>query len=123
MRILLMDDNEMFREMANDMLISLGYDVMEVSEGKRAIQMYEGAYRSGQPFDMAILDLSNDYGIGAEKTIPGFQDVDPDVKVIVSSGDHYHPVMLNYTEYGFKGALNKPYVKKELIETIEIVLR
>jgi CheY-like chemotaxis protein len=122
MRILLMDDNEMFREMAYYMLISLGFDVTEVHEGEIAIQMYKRAYRSGQPFDVAILDLSNNYGIGAEKTISGIQNVDPDVKAIVSSGDHYHPVMSDYTKYGFKGALKKPYVKRQLIETIEKVV-
>jgi two-component system cell cycle sensor histidine kinase/response regulator CckA len=116
-----MDDNEMLREMVFEMLISLDYDVTEAPEGKKAIEMYEGAYRSGQPFDMAILDLSNNYGIGAEKTISGIQNVDPDVKAIVSSGDHYHPVMLNYTEYGFKGALKKPYIRMQLIETLRKV--
>jgi len=40
--------------------------------------------------------------------------IDPDVKAIVSSGYSNAPVMANYSDYGFRAVLSKPYRSQEM---------
>ena len=44
--------------------------------------------------------------------------LDPDIKAIVASGYANNPVMANYRDYGFKGAITKPFMPDELFEAV-----
>jgi two-component system cell cycle sensor histidine kinase/response regulator CckA len=41
-------------------------------------------------------------------------EIDPDATAIVSSGYSNDPVMADYSKYGFKGVIVKPYLVDEL---------
>ena len=47
--------------------------------------------------------------------------IDPEAKVIVSSGFSNDPIMADFKEYGFKGVVAKPYKLKELSEVVHKV--
>jgi len=49
----------------------------------------------------------------------GILSLDPDAKAIISSGYTDDPVLSNYTSFGFKGAITKPYN----IDELRVVLR
>ena len=57
-RILVMDDEEMLRNLAQKMLERLGYEVETVKDGAEAIETYKKHMDSGEPFDGVILDLT-----------------------------------------------------------------
>ena len=57
-RILVMDDEQIIREMLNEMLPLVGYEVALTSDGAEAIKVYAKAMESGQPFDAVIMDLT-----------------------------------------------------------------
>ena len=118
-RVLVMDDEEMLRTLAQKMLERLGYEVKTVSDGVEAIDAYDRQKDSSEPFDSAILDLTIKGGMGGEQTIRELLKIDPHIKAIVCSGYFNDPVMSNFQEYGFKGALSKPYDKKKLKEALE----
>jgi two-component system, cell cycle sensor histidine kinase and response regulator CckA len=52
--------------------------------------------------------------VGGKETLKQLLEVDPGVKAIVASGYSEDPVIQNYQEYGFKGALIKPFFINEL---------
>ncbi len=121
-RILLMDDDEMIRDMANQMLSRMGYEVELAGAGSETIKRYEDAMRAGHPFDAVILDLTIQGGLGGKETIDALIETDPVVKAVLSSGSHNDPVFSNFREYGFSALLPKPYSMEELRETLRKVL-
>ncbi len=121
-RVLVMDDEEMVRELATDMLISLGYSVTTAMSGAEAIETYKNAMESGNPFDAVIADLTIPGGMGGKETIQRLLEIDPEVKAIVSSGYSNDPVLANFEEYGFKGVVAKPYKARELSVVLHRVI-
>ena len=109
-----MDDEEMVRHVAGLMLSQLGHDAEFAEDGTKAIELYKQAKESGKPFDAVILDLTNQFGMGGKETIEKLLKIDPDVKAIISSGYSNDPIMANFKQYGFSGAMPKPYTRKEL---------
>ena len=102
-RILVMDDEESLRNLAQRMLERLEYKVETAKDGVEAIETYEKHMDSGEPFDGVILDLTIKGGMGGEQTIRELMKIDPNVKAIVCSGYFNDPVLANYEEYGFRG--------------------
>ncbi len=117
-KILLMDDEEMIRDMAGRVLNVLGYDTETAENGEQAVDMYRKAFNSQQPFDLVVLDLTVPGGMGGAETIKELLQIDPHVKAVVSSGYSNDPVMANYEDYGFCGVISKPYTKAEASETL-----
>ena len=109
-----MDDEESIRELVAAMLSTVGYEVATAADGAEAIELYSNAKESGRPFDAIIMDLTIPGGMGGRDAIQRLTDVDPGVKVIVSSGYSRDPVMANFREHGFKGVIAKPYKAEEL---------
>jgi DNA-binding NarL/FixJ family response regulator len=68
------------------------------------------------PFDAVIMDLIVPGGMGGKEAIQKLLTVDPQAKVIVSSGYCYDPVLADFKNYGFKGVIAKPYLLAELSE-------
>ena len=117
-KVLLMDDEKMIRKFAIQVLSRLGYDAEVSKDGSEAIKLYKKAMESGEPFDVVILDLTNQFGMGGKEAIQKFIEIDPDVKAIVSTGYSDDSAVANYREYGFCGALAKPYTIVELSKTL-----
>ncbi len=121
-KILVMDDDEVIREIAGSILCYLGYEVSFASDGKEAIDLYRDAYEGNQKYDVVIMDLTVPGGMGAEDTIKQLQNIDPEVKAIVTSGYSNAQIVSNFYKYGFKGAVIKPYKIEELTRTVKDVL-
>ncbi|MCF8130293.1 MAG: PAS domain S-box protein [Deltaproteobacteria bacterium] len=118
-RVLVMDDEDRLRNLAEKMLERLGYAVETVKDGVEAIEAYKRQKDSGEAYDAVILDLTIKGGMGGEQTIRELLKIDPGIKAIVSSGYFNDPVMADFRKYGFKGAMSKPYKKKSLEEMLE----
>jgi len=121
-RVLVMDDEEMLRNLAEKMLEKLGYAVETAKDGTDAIEFYKKKKDLGEPFDAVILDLTIKGGMGGEQTIQELLKIDPDVKAIVSSGYSNDPGVVHYTEHGFCGVVAKPYRIDEIRQKLEEIL-
>jgi two-component system, cell cycle sensor histidine kinase and response regulator CckA len=108
-RILIMDDEEVVRKVAGELLRSLGYDVEAAEHGESVLVKYREARAAGRPFDVVILDLTIRGGMGGAETMRKLLEVDPGVKAIVSSGYSDDTVVSNYRDHGFAAFLKKPY--------------
>ena len=113
-KILVMDDEDMVLEATQELLREIGYTVEVARDGVEAIKRYEEAEEANQPFDVVILDLIVPGGLGGQETIQRLLEIDPKVKAVVSSGYSTDPVIAKHKEYGFTGAITKPYRIKEL---------
>ena len=121
-RILVMDDDEMIRSITQNVLDHLGYTVVLAADGQEALRLYRENREAGTPIDLAIMDLTIPGGMGGKETIRELLVLDPEAKVIVSSGYSNDPVMANYREYGFAAMLSKPFDVRELSTEIDRVL-
>lgn len=121
-RILVMDDEEIVREIVVRILKHLGYEVELVRDGLEALQVYEKAKEIGSPFDAVIFDLTIPGGMGGKEAIMRLLEIDPEAKAIVSSGYSDDPVMAEFSKYGFRGAIQKPYNIEELSQTLNDVV-
>ena len=77
-RILVMDDEESLRNLAQKMLERLGYKVETVKDGVEAIETYKKHMDSGEPFDGVILDLTIKGGMGGDQAIKELIKIDPE---------------------------------------------
>ncbi len=108
-RVLVMDDQETIRKLLSRMLGKIGLEVTTARNGEEAVILYQQAMASGHKYDLVILDLTVPDGMGGEECMRNLQDIDPEVKAVVSSGYAESPVMARATEYGFIDRLCKPY--------------
>jgi CheY-like chemotaxis protein len=122
-RILVMDDEEIIREVVGALLKHLGYSVDYARDGLETIQVYQRAKESGKPFDTVLMDLTIVDGMGGRETIERLLQIDPEVKAIVSSGYSTDPIMSRFRDYGFAAALDKPYKLNELNAVLDDVLQ
>ncbi|MEW6350088.1 MAG: response regulator [Thermodesulfobacteriota bacterium] len=121
-RILVMDDEEIIRDLAADLLGALGYEVEVASEGRLAVELFRQARDSGRPFDLVIMDLTIPGGLGGKDAIGEMREIDPSVKGIVSSGYSDDPVMADFRKYGFSEVIAKPYGMQELSDVVRRVM-
>ncbi len=122
-RILIMDDDETLREVTSEMLEELGYAVAQAADGGAALSQYKTAMGTDNTIDLVIMDLTIPSGIGGKDAIKLLQEIDPEAKALVSSGYCNDPVMANYRDYGFLGAIKKPYNLSDLNDAITAVLK
>jgi PAS domain S-box-containing protein len=120
--ILLMDDDPIIRETSSEMLSHLGFKVVSAECGEDAIDLYCEMRKLGSPFDLVIMDLTIPAGMGGRETIVELLKLDPDAVAIVSSGYSNDPVMAQFEDYGFKGALEKPFNMTQMKGVIQGVL-
>ncbi|MDM8522071.1 response regulator [Desulfococcaceae bacterium HSG8] len=121
-RILIMDDEEIIRDIASQMLRRLGYDVELSEDGAEAAAAYKKAMNEGKRFDIVILDLQVRKGMGGKDAMKELIKIDPDVKGIISSGYSNDPEMTDFEKYGFSGVVEKPYSIQELSRNLEKVM-
>ena len=121
-RILVMDDEEMVREVLGKMLVKLGYEVRFAQDGAQAIEIYRQAREHGDAFDAVILDLTVPGGMGGKEATTQLLEIDPQVKVIVSSGYSDDPIMAEPQKYKVSAVIAKPYRVSDLSERLHKVI-
>lgn len=120
--VLVMDDQDMLHEVAEAMLEELGYQSVHARNGTEAIEIFRQALDSENLIDALIMDLTIPGGMGGKEAIKEILSLDANANVIVCSGYSNDSVMSKFEDYGFKGALSKPYDIDELENTLGRIL-
>ena len=121
-RILIMDDESFIRDVLGRLFTHFGYEVGYAKDGTEAIAAYRSAVDEDRPYHLVIMDLVIPGGMGGREAIKRLLDLDPEAKVIVSSGYSNDPIMANYKKYGFCEAVAKPYKNEDLRTIVQRVL-
>ncbi|MFH1115754.1 MAG: PAS domain S-box protein [Pseudomonadota bacterium] len=117
-KILLVDDEEYVRDLGRRILEQGGHTVITASGGKEALEIYA---EERENIGLVILDLLMPH-MGGGKCLEALLKIDPNVKVIVSTG--HSPDAAESRRLGMlaKGFVHKPYKVEELIRAVgEIV--
>ncbi|HUK16917.1 MAG TPA: response regulator, partial [Bryobacteraceae bacterium] len=121
-RLLVMDDEEALRKLLKTVLTKFGYEVQTARDGAEAIALCEKAKAAGADFDAVLLDLTVSGGMGGLETAAKLKELEPSLKLIVSSGYSDAPVMSDFAQYGFDAVIRKPWTVPELGEVFRKVL-
>jgi signal transduction histidine kinase/ActR/RegA family two-component response regulator len=121
-RLLVMDDEEDLRKVLSKVLTKLGYEVQTARDGAEAIALHEDAKAAGRGFDAVMLDLTVSGGMGGTEAAARLKELDPSLKLIVSSGYSDSPVMSEFRSYGFDDVVPKPWTVTQLSEAFRRVL-
>ena len=122
-KILVMDDEEAIRDLLSAVLTTLGYEVVCTRDGMEATVAYQRAQAAGQPFTAVILDITVPGGVGGKEAMARLQEIDPQVKALISSGYANDPIMASFAQYGFSGVVTKPYTVERLKHALQRVIQ
>jgi signal transduction histidine kinase/CheY-like chemotaxis protein len=116
--ILLVEDEEIIREMAQMALEAKGYTVLAADDGATALSIYRDRWRK---VDLVIADIVMPHISGPELLLR-MKEVNPNVRVVVSSG--YSPDLegQRMLQHGCLGYLQKPYNAEDLSRIVRSVL-
>ncbi|RLA04134.1 MAG: hypothetical protein DRQ47_03890 [Gammaproteobacteria bacterium] len=117
-KILVMDDDLDILDLITALLEVKGFVATKAVDGVQMLKAYQLALENAEPFDAVIMDLTIPGGMGGKDAITELLKIDGNANCIVSSGYADDPIMANYSDYGFKAALSKPYVLDELNKTL-----
>ena len=117
--ILFVDDEDVVRETGKPMLASLGYEVVAVSSGAAAVDCLRD--RRGR-IDLVVLDFAMPE-MNGEQCFLALRQVDPSIKVLLSSGHGPNAVITRLLEGGVVGFVQKPYSLSRLSAAVANALQ
>jgi CheY-like chemotaxis protein len=101
------------------MLAHLRHKFEIAATGEEAIASHLRAIKEDRPYDLLILDLTIRGGMGGNEALQKIRENDQEVRAIVSSGYSNDPIVTNFRDHGFAGALVKPFTLADLGSTIQ----
>jgi two-component system cell cycle sensor histidine kinase/response regulator CckA len=115
--ILLVDDEDMIRNLCRLFLEQAGYQVILAEDGQKAVELFR---REHSRIDLVILDLSMPRLSGRD-TLGRLVRIDPSVRVLVSSGYAAEEKDTSDIE-GVLGFIPKPYRRIDLLTKVRTTL-
>lgn len=112
--VMVMDDEDIIRDMATEMVSLLGYRVVTCACGEEVIELYREALKRGEMPDTVIMDLTVPGKMGGLEASAVIRALDPAAVLIVSSGYSNDPVLSDFRKYGFSDSLAKPFRVEDL---------
>ncbi len=116
--VLFVDDEEMITEIAEDMLRSLGYEVLIARNGKEAIDIFR---RKQEQIDVVILDMIMP-GTSGSDTFDKLKEIDPHIKILLASGYTINGQAAEILNRGCNGFIQKPFKMVQLSQKLREIL-
>lgn len=117
-RILLVDDEECFRDAIGETLTWLGFSVTYAESGNEAISILEN---SSEEYDLVILDMVMP-GMNGKDCFSRMKEIKKDIKVLISTG-FSKEIDQSMLDMGICGILMKPFESSQLTQAIYDALR
>ena len=112
--ILIVDDEAQLRAFARRVLSRAGFTVIEASDGVEAIHLFEA---NRADIALVLLDLTMPQ-LSGQQTLEQLLEIDPNVRVILSSGYFVDTVDRSFQRDGASGFLAKPYTRERLLHRV-----
>jgi two-component system cell cycle sensor histidine kinase/response regulator CckA len=116
--LLLVDDEDIIIHVGKEILKSLGYLTLTARSGREAVEIYAEKHKE---IDMVILDMIMP-GLGGGEVYDRMKEMNPGVKVLLSSGYSIDGQATEILERGCNGFIQKPFNIKEVSEKIREIL-
>ena len=116
--ILLVDDEQLILDVGKEMLAAFGYTVIAASDAREALDMFKTCH---EDIDLVILDMVMPTMSGGE-LYDRMKEVQPDVKVLLSSGYSVNGTPGQILDKGCDGFIQKPFTMAQLSEAIRTIL-
>jgi len=116
--ILLVDDEDIIIDVGEEILKTLGYKVLSVRSGKEAIELYR---ENREKIDMVLLDMIMP-DMGGGETYDRMKEINPDIKVLLSSGYSIDGQATEILRRGCDGFIQKPFNMKGLSQRLREIL-
>lgn len=116
--VLVVDDEEFVVDIGRKLLEKLGYNALVARSGEEALDIYlENAHQ----IDLVILDMIMP-GMSGSKTFDRLLEINPDIKVLLSSGYSINGQAAGILEKGCSGFIQKPFNMQQLSEKVREIL-
>lgn len=116
--ILLIDDEEVVRELGKDILEENGYKVLLAKDGEEGISVYQA---NKDQIDLVILDMVMPQKSGTE-VFKALKSINPNVKVLLATGYSLNEQAQEILHNGAVGFIQKPYQVGEFLKSIRRAL-
>jgi len=116
--ILLVDDEDMILDVAENLLKEMGYRVLLAGSGKEAVEVYE---KYKDEINLVILDMIMPDMSGSQ-TYDRISEINPDIKVLLSSGYSINGQAARILKRGCEGFIQKPYLFQTLSHKVREIL-
>ena len=116
--ILLVEDEDLVRDVTKRILKRAGYKVLIAVNGKEALNLYA---KEKDKISLVILDLIMPE-MGGKECLEKLREIDPDAKILITSGYYTTEIAREITESGAAGFILKPYNLKQMLTKVREVL-
>jgi len=114
----LAEDDDLVRDVTKRILKRAGYQILTATNGKEALNLYA---KKGDKISLVILDLIMPE-MGGKECLEKLREIDPDAKILITSGYCTTETGKEITESGAAGFILKPYDFKQMLTTVREVL-
>ncbi len=118
-RILIVDDEEELRRMLKIYLEHLGYETVVAENGENALDIFKNSKRK---FGLVLLDIKMPK-IGGKEATEMLKEIDPDVKIILTSGYPTDEKSRELIRSNIVDFLEKPFTLADLSKVISSKLQ
>lgn len=116
--ILLAEDDEAVRRLAERILERAGYRVLTAASGDEAVALFK---RNAGRIDLLLFDVVMP-GMGGHEAYEQIHGLRPDVPVLFSSGYSENAVHTNFVLHNGLALIQKPYARDELLRAVRRAL-
>ncbi|MEA3332862.1 MAG: response regulator, partial [Pseudomonadota bacterium] len=117
-KILIVDDEEMQREIAEELLNSLGYQTQTATSGEEGIECL-----AKNKIDLVLLDMIMDPGINGRRTYARMTGIKPGLKAVIASGFSENEEVEKALSFGPSTFIKKPYTINQLGKAVQELLK
>jgi CheY-like chemotaxis protein len=116
--IMLVDDEDLIRSLATEVLEAAGFRVLAARDGEEALELYRG---HGPEIDLVLLDYTMPKMTGLQ-VLEALQQLNPEVRVVFSSGYAMDTDSDSLLAAGARGFVAKPYRPADLLRAVRETL-
>lgn len=120
--ILVVDDSQEIAAAAKELLSDIGYRVIVAHDAEEALEHFDQALTSGDPFRLVFSDILMPGGANGLMLAEWVRERDPTVPVLLTTG-YNDEMSLDGPRPGSLEVLGKPYRRSELIDRVQAALR
>jgi PAS domain S-box-containing protein len=114
---LVMDDNDALRDAVAELLITMGYEVIQTKSGQETLRLWRELQLKGSKIDVFLLDNQIPGGLGGQATAEKLVGFGCTAQIILMSG-YFEPIPCSSRGEGGFWRLAKPFAKNDLVHIL-----